>query len=147
MSRSISEGENRPPIQPKGGIVPREPMSLVGRLAHLYDATPRSAVVLGNRNGEVIGGTGGNARPATLAEVAQVLNGGIHAPLDAKSLLPSEKKLSHRDRVKASLQGLTAFQPQLSFEADFKRDKAEREARKKAAKALKNKGNKGRKSA
>ncbi|MBP9716989.1 MAG: hypothetical protein KBD51_03550 [Candidatus Levybacteria bacterium] len=147
MSRPRFEREERSPIQPNGGIIPREPMSLASRLAHLYDATPRKAVVLGNRDGEVIGGTGGNVRPATLAEVAHVLNGGTHAPLDARSLIVPGKKLTHRERVQTGLQGQIDSGPQMPFEVDYRNLKAAREARKAAAKVLKSKGNKGRKTA
>lgn len=149
MSRSRFEGEERSPIQPNGDIAPRPPLTLIEKLAHQQDSQTRQAVVLSNRFGEVIGGTGGNARPATLAEVAQVLNGGVHAPFDARSLEQPKRRLSHGDFVRASRQGQSApvSDTQLPFSTDHKRIKAEREARKKAAKALKNKGNKGRKSA
>ncbi len=149
MSRSRFEGEIRPPVQSSGDIAPRPPMSLVQRLAHQYDSTPRTPAVLSDRSGSVIGGTGGNVRPATLAEVAHVLNGGTHAPLDAKSLEQPRGRQSHGDFVRASRQGQSASVPdaQLPFATDHKKIKAEREARKAAAKALKNKGNKGRKTA
>lgn len=147
MSRSRFEGEIRPPIQSNGDFSPRPPMSLVQRLAHQYDGTPRTPAVLSDRNGGVIGGTGGNVRPATLAEVAHVLNGGTHAPLDAKSLSVPRKNLSRRERAQANMQDLITSGPQIPFEADYKQAKAEREARKAAAKVLKSKGNKGRKTA
>ena len=149
MSRPRFEGEERLSIQPIEGDLPRQPMSLAQRLAHRYDSTPRKPAVLGDRDGFVIGGTGGNARPATLAEISHVLNGGVHVPLDAKSLEQPVGRQSHGDFVRASRQGYLASAPHAPqpFEADYKRTKAEREARKAEAKALKNKGNKGRKSA
>ncbi len=147
MSKSRFEGEFRPSVRPDGDISPRPEMSLVQRLAHQYDSTPRTPAVLGDRNGNVIGGTGGNVRPATLAEVAHVLNGGTHTPLDAKPLANSGKKLSHRERVQKGMQGQMDPTPQMPFEIDYKNLKAAREARKAAARALRNKGNKGRKTA
>lgn len=147
MSKSRFEGEFRPSVRPDGDTAPRSEMSLVQRLAHQYDSTPRTPAVLGDRNGNVIGGTGGNVRPATLAEVAHVLNGGTHAPLDARPLIISGKKLSRRERAQAGMQGQMDLAPQNPFEADYKNLKAAREARKAAARALKNKGNKGRKTA
>jgi len=146
MSRSRFEGEIRPPVQSNGDTAPRPQMSLVQRLAHQYDSTPRRPAVLGDRDGIVIGGTGGNVRPATLAEVAHVLNGGVHAPIDANPLSVPGKKLSRRERIQVSM-GLATPEPQTPFEGDYKRSKAEREARKAAARELKNKGNKGRKTA
>lgn len=147
MSKSRFEGEFRPSVRPDGDIVPRPEMSLVQRLAHQYDSTHRTPAVLGDRSGNVIGGTGGNVRPATLAEVAHVLNGGTHAPLDARPLTNSGKKLSHRERAQAGMQGQMDPTPQMSFEVDYRNLKAARESRKAAARALKNKGNKGRKTA
>lgn len=76
MSRYRFEVETGPSVQHSGGIVPRQPMSLVDRLAHMYDRTQQARVIVrGEGSGRFSGGALGSARDATFTEKVDVITG------------------------------------------------------------------------
>ncbi len=134
MSRSRSEGEERPPVQPINEIVPLTPLQRL--LASLYKVQSRTQSLRTSENGVV----GTYVRDATFTEISTVLNGGEHKAIDVTPL--REKRLSHGDYVRASRMGFPApdsYTP-LPFETDFDAEKARREEATKIARANRRKG-------
>lgn len=132
------------PDSPSGFSSSRKPspqIDLRTKMAHMYDgqSLQRGPTVLVDNSGRVIGGTGGNARQATIREIFDVLNGEIHRPTDEEWLKrePQHKRASSR----ASGRGNDSGEPGVKADTDWKTIAKARKQGKIEAKKARNCGN------
>ena len=120
---------------------PNPQIDLRTKMAHMYDgqSLQRGPTVLVGNSGRVIGGTGGNARQATIREIFDVLNGEIHHPTDEESL---KREPQHRRGLnRASGRGNDSEEPGVKADTECKAIARARKQREIEAKKARNCGN------